>query len=233
MMKLRAASERGTLDKGWLQSHHTFSFETYYDPDFLGFHSLGVLNENRLQPGKGWGMQSHRDVEMATYVLEGVLEYADGQGLSTVIRPGEIQMVSAGSGVNQRVNNLSHQVPVHFLQMWFIPRQYGLTPSCKQKIFTSASKWGQWCLLLSSNGREGSLRVQQDADVYSTLLDENDELTFEALIGRNYWLHVVSGKFLVQETPLHTGDGAAVIDEELITVKALEAGELLLFDLAS
>lgn len=232
MIELRTANDRGSLDKGWLQSHHTFSFETYYDPEFLGFHSLSVLNENRLQPGKGWGMQQHRDVEMATYVLEGVLEYADGKGSSSVIRPGEIQVVSAGSGITQRVNNLSHQVPVHFLQMWFIPRQYGLSPSLNQKIFTSAAKWGQWCLLLSSNGREGSLRIQQDADVYATLLDENDELTFEGFLGRSYWLQVVSGKFLVQETPLHTGDGAQITDEELITVKALESGELLLFDLA-
>lgn len=232
MIKVRLAGERGALDKGWLQSYHSFSFETYYDPEFLNFHSLSVLNENRLQPGKGWGMQQHRDVEMATYVLEGVLEYANGMGLSTVIRPGEIQVVSAGSGIAQRMNNLSHQVPVHFLQMWFIPRQHGLAPHCRQKIFSSASKWGQWCLLLSSNGREGSLRIEQDADVYSTLLDENDELAFEAFPGRSYWIQAVSGKFLVQDSPLHSGDGAAITDEERITVKALESGELLLFDLA-
>ena len=231
-MKLRPSEERGKDDKGWLQSSHSFSFESYYDPDYLNFRSLRVLNENRVKPGKGFGLISYKDMEIITYVLEGVLEYNDSLGNSTVIRPGEIQKITAGAGITYSVYNLSHQVPVHYLQIWITPSQIGLEPGFDQKIFSSASKWGQWCLMGSSNAREGSVRIYQDVDLYATLLDENEALTFETFPGRHYWLQVISGRFLVQETPLHTGDGAALSDEESIEVRCLESGELLLLDMA-
>ena len=153
-------------------------------------------------------------------------------GHTSIIRPGEVQHMSAGSGVTHSEYNLSHHLPVHFLQIWIMPDHYGLPPGYVNKLFSSASKWGQWCLVASRNGRDGSLRIHQDVDLYATLLDDNDELTFDALIGRYYWIQVVSGKFLVQETILEAGDGAAIQDESTIEIRCLSAGELLLFDLA-
>lgn len=232
MIKVRRSQERGYEDKGWLQTFHTFSFDTYYDPEFLGFRQLRVINEDTVKGGKGFGSHSHKDMEIVTYVLEGVLEHQDSLGNTSIIRPGEVQRMSAGTGVTHSEYNLSHHLPVHFLQIWINPEQYGIESSYATKIFTSASKWGQWCLICSRNGRDGSLRIHQDVDLYATLLDDNDELVFEALIDRYYWIQVVSGKFLVQETILEPGDGAAINDESSIEIRCLTSGELLLFDLA-
>ena len=232
MIQIRKGHERGFRDKGWLKSHHTFSFDTYYDPDFLGFHELLVLNEDIVKGGKGFGTHSHKDMEILTYVIDGVLEHRDSMGNTSVVRPGEVLRMSAGTGITHSEYNLSHQIPVHFLQIWVRPDMHALEPSYAQKMFSTASKWGQWCLIASRNGREGSLRLHQDVDLYATLLDANDASAFEALIDRHYWIHIVSGKFLVQESILEAGDGAALEDESTIEIRALESGELLLFDLA-
>lgn len=232
MIQVRASKERGYEDKGWLQTYHTFSFDTYYDPDFLGYRDLRVVNEDTVRGGKGFGTHYHRDVEILTYVLEGVLEHHDSMGNTSVIRPGEVLRMSAGTGITHSEYNLSHHLPVHFIQIWINPERHDLEPSYSQKLFSPASKWGQWCLIGSRNGRDGSLRIHQDVDLYSSMLDENDEIVFDALFDRYYWVHIVSGKFLVQEKPLNAGDSAALKEELAIKVRCLEGGELLMFDLA-
>lgn len=232
MIVMRPSEERGFEDKGWLQSYHTFSFNTYYDPDFVGFRSLRVINEDTVKGGKGFGSHNHSDMEILTYVLEGALEHRDSLGNTRMISQGEVQQMSAGTGIVHSEYNLSHQMPVHFLQIWIQPNQVGLTPSYAQKAFTTASKWGQWCLVASRNGRGGSLMIHQDADLYSTILDQGDELVFEGLADRGYYVHIVSGKFLVLGVSMKTGDGAFVTEELSILFKCQEGGELLLFDLA-
>lgn len=231
MIELRPSQERGYEDKGWLQTYHTFSFDTYFDPDFLGFRDLRVINDDTVKGGKGFGMHPHRDTEILTYVLSGALEHKDSLGNTGVIRPGEVQHISAGTGINHSEYNLSHHDPVHFLQIWIQPERHDLEPAYAKKTFSSGSKWGQWCLMASRNGRDGSLRVHQDTDLYSTILDANDEIRFDALPTRYYWIHIVSGKFLVQETIMTAGDSASLAEEDVIEVRCLEGGELLLFDL--
>lgn len=154
MIKVRRSDERGFEDKGWMQTFHTFSFDTYYDPEFVGYRSLYVLNDDTIKSGKGFSMHLHKDVEIVTYVLEGGVEHTDSLGHTTLIRPGELQRMSAGSGITHSERNLSHHNPVHFLQFWIHPEKNGLDPSYTQKIFSQASKWGQWCLLLSKHGGE-------------------------------------------------------------------------------
>jgi redox-sensitive bicupin YhaK (pirin superfamily) len=232
MIKIRQGSTRGFEDKGWLQTYHTFSFDNYYDPEFLGFRQLRVINEDYVKGGKGFGSHMHKDMEILTYVIEGALEHQDSLGHNTVIRPGEVQRMTAGTGVMHSEYNLSHHFPVHFLQIWIYPETYGLEPSYASKLFSSASKWGTWCLICSRNGREGSLRIHQDVDLYATLLDDTDELVFDALMDRYYWIQIVSGKFFVQESTLQAGDGAAISNESAIKIRCLSSGELLLFDVA-
>jgi redox-sensitive bicupin YhaK (pirin superfamily) len=231
MILLRPSKERGYEDKGWLQTYHTFSFDTYYDPDHLSFHTLRVLNEDVVAGQNGFPMHKHRDMEIVTYVLEGSLEHKDSMGNVATISKGEVQRLSAGLGVTHSERNVAHHQPVHFLQIWITPTLLGLNPSYAQTAFQSAAKWGQFCLMVSSNGRNGSLSIHQDADIYSTILDQNDETTFEALPERHIWIQIVSGSFLVQNSPLQKGDGAALTNELLISIKCLEGGELLLFDL--
>lgn len=231
MIQVRQAKERGYEDKGWLQTYHTFSFDTYYDPEFLGYRDLRVINEDTVRGGKGFGAHFHRDIEILTYVLDGALEHNDSFGNTVVIRPGEMLLISAGTGITHSEYNLSHQIPVHFIQIWINPEKHDLDPSLSKRSFSNASKWGQWCLLSSRNGREGSLPIHQDVDIYATILDENDEIAFDGLTDRYYWIHVVTGKFIVQENTLNKGDSAALSELTTITVKCVEAGELLLFDL--
>lgn len=232
MISIRPSSKRGFEDKGWLQTYHTFSFDTYYDPEFLGFRQLRVINQDIVKGGKGFGSHGHKDMEILTYVLEGVLEHQDSLGFTSVIQPGEVQRMSAGTGINHSEYNLSHHLPVHFLQIWIYPETNGLEPGYAKKLFTSASKWGQWCLICSRNGRDGSIRIHQDVDLYATLLDDQDELEFEALTDRYYWVQIVTGKFEVQGHILEAGDGASLAEESVINVRSLSSGELLLFDLA-
>jgi quercetin 2,3-dioxygenase len=232
MIKLRKSLERGYEDKGWLQSYHTFSFDTYYEPEFLGFRQLIVINEDFVKGGKGFGSHGHKDMEIITYVTEGVLEHQDSMGHTIVMRPGEVQRMSAGTGITHREYNLSHHVPLHFFQIWIHPETYSLEPEYEKRLFSTASKWGQWCLLCSRNGREGSLRIHQDVDLYATLLEANDELHFDGFIDRYYWIQIVSGAFEVQKKTMSAGDGASLEEEFRIEIRCLSDGELLLFDLA-
>lgn len=231
MIELRTSKERGYEDKGWLQTYHTFSFDTYYDPKYMNFSVIRVINEDTLKGGKGFGAHFHRDMEIITYVLEGALEHKDSLGNTSVISKGEVQRMSAGSGITHSEYNLSHQMPVHFLQFWVQPSQNGINPSYAQKVFSTASKWGQWRLIVSHNGRGGSIPIHQNADLYATILDKGDEITFEALFDRHYWIQIVSGQFIVQGTTLNAGDGLALTDESDILIKCEDGGELLLFDL--
>lgn len=232
MINLRLSEERGYENKGWLETYHTFSFDTYYDPKYVGFHSLRVINEDTVVGGKGFAAHAHHDMEIITYVLEGVLEHKDSMGNTGIIRPGEVQRMSAGTGVTHSEYNLSHHLPVHFFQMWINPEQHNIEPSYTQKLFSSASKWGQWCLMVSRNGREGSLRVHQDADLYSTILDSGDEIAFEALVDRHYWIQILHGEFSLLGKTLKKGDGAAIEEESSLKIQCLKGGELILFDLA-
>jgi len=232
MNRLRLSQQRGHEDKGWIESYHSFSFETYYDPDYLGYRSLCVLNEENIKGGKGLGEQVHKDMEVLTYVVSGVLEYKDNLGNTSVIREGELFLLSAGTGITHSEYNLSHHIPVHFFQLWFTPNQSSLIPTITQRVFSSIAKWGQWCLIASQNGREGSLRVHQDVNVYATVLDSDGILVFEGLPDRYYWIQVLSGTFLVQKEIMHQGDGFALSEELRIEVSCLEGGELLLIDQA-
>jgi redox-sensitive bicupin YhaK (pirin superfamily) len=232
MIEVRKSKERGYEDKGWLKTYHTFSFDTYYDPDFMGYRTIRVINEDRVRGGKGFGTHFHKDMEILTYVIAGAIEHKDSLGNTGLISAGECQRMTAGSGIQHSEYNLSHEVEAHFLQIWILPNQNGLTPDYSQKSFSSASKWGQWCLIASNNGRGGSLIIHQDVDLYSTILDKDDELTFEGLSDRYYWVQVISGSFLVGNQTLHAGDAAAINDTLSLQFKALEGGEVLLFDLA-
>lgn len=230
MIKFRPTQKRGHEDKGWIESYHSFSFDTYIDPDYLGYHAMRVLNEEYLKGGKGTGEQFHKDLEIVTFVLEGALEYKDNLGNTLVIREGEVQVLSTGTGVLHSEYNLSHQGSAHFVQIWFNANQNNLAAEVNQKIVQSASKWGQWCLMVSHNGREGSLRIHQDVDIYSTILDKEDEVAFDCLIERFYWLQVLSGSFMVQKQILHAGDGLAISDEMTLVLSCLQGGEILLID---
>src|ERR1700733_2928205 len=151
MIKVRPSLERGYEDKGWLQSSHTFSFDTYYDPDYLGFRQLRVINQDSVKGGKGFGSHNHKDMEILTFVLDGAIEHQDSLGHTSLMRPGEVQRMSAGTGITHSEYNLSHLLPVHFLQIWIYPEKHGIEPSYEKKVFSSASKWGQWCLICSRN----------------------------------------------------------------------------------
>lgn len=231
MLHLRRAVDRGHEDKGWLQTHHTFSFDSYYDPEHLGFKSLRVINEDVVSGGKGFSAHFHKDMEIVTYVISGTLEHQDSLGNTGVIRSGEVQLMSAGTGIMHSERNFHSEIPAHFLQIWIRPNQNSLEPTYTQRQFSSASKWGQWRLLVSNNGREGSIRIHQDADIYATLLEEDDQIDFQTLLERFYWVQIVSGKFMIQNTLLEAGDGGAICNELNIDVRCLEGGELLLFDL--
>lgn len=232
MLNVRRSSERGYEDKGWLQTYHTFSFDTYYDPKFLNYRFLRVINEDTVKGGKGFGMHPHKDMEILTYVLEGILEHRDSMGNTSVTQAGDLQLISAGTGIHHSEYNLSPHFPVHFLQIWVLPEKSALEPSYQQKVFPSASKWGRWCLVASRNGRNGSLRIHQDLDLYTTILDERDEIVYEALGDRYYWIQIVSGKFEIEGTVLEAGDGASIEQIISLPIKCISSGELLIFDMA-
>lgn len=231
MLQMRRSKDRGYEDKGWFQVYHTFSFGDYYDPDFLSYRSIQAINQGSIKGGKGLSMPLHKDLEILLYVIDGALEYKDGRGNTSVIRPGEIQKIATGSEMHYSEYNLSHHISVHFLEFWIISEERGLQPTFTHKLFSPGSKWGQWCLVVSKNGRDGSIRIHQDVDIYATLLDGNDELSFETILDRYYWVQVVSGKFLFQESILEAGDGVAIQDEPAIEARCLQAGEFFLFDL--
>lgn len=232
MMKLRRADERGHANHGWLDTHHTFSFAQYYDKNHMGFRSLRVLNDDRVQPGQGFGSHPHRDMEIITYVLEGALAHKDSAGGGSVIRPGDVQRMSAGSGVIHSEFNHSDTEPVHFLQIWIEPDTLGIEPGYEQKSFTDEDKRGRLRLIASPDARDGSLTIRQDALVYATVLGKGDEVGADLAAGRHAWVHVARGTVTVNGELLAGGDGAAVSEESRLTLAGVDGAEVLVFDLA-
>jgi redox-sensitive bicupin YhaK (pirin superfamily) len=231
MIEIRRAAERGHTQWGWLDSWHTFSFGDYHDPKHAGFRSLRVLNDDRVQPGRGFGAHGHRDMEILSYVLEGALEHKDSSGGGGVIRPGEIQFMRAGSGVEHSEYNHSRSEPVHFLQVWIVPNTRGLEPMYGQQAFDRKQASRSFLLLASRDGREGTLRVAQDADVWMTQLAEGERREFSLAPGRLAWIHVARGSVSVNEALLGEGDGAGVSGEAALRFVGGDAAEVLVFDL--
>ena len=231
MITLRRSSDRGHADHGWLHSHHTFSFADYYDPQEMGWGPLRVINEDRVEPGQGFGAHGHRDMEIISYVLSGQLQHKDSMGNGTVIRPGDVQRMSAGTGVQHSEFNPSPSAPVHFLQIWIEPETRGMAPSYEEKFFAPEDKLGRLRLVASRDGREGSVTVHRDADLYASLLRPKDKLEHRIAAGRLGYLHLVKGAVLLNGQPLKTGDAAKIKEEEELVITAEEDSELLLFDL--
>jgi redox-sensitive bicupin YhaK (pirin superfamily) len=231
-MRIRRSAERGHADHGWLRSQHTFSFADYHDPGQMGFGPLRVINEDRVAPGAGFGTHAHRDMEIISYVLEGGLEHKDSMGTGSVIRPGDVQRMSAGTGIAHSEYNASKSEPVHFLQIWIVPEQRGLRPSYEERAFPAAERQGRLRLIGSRDGREGSLTIHQDVDLFAALLAAGERVTYSARPGRGLWIQVARGKLELAGTVLEAGDGAALGDPGALELVGTEAAELLLFDLA-
>ena len=231
MIKNRPAGERGQTRTDWLDSRHTFSFNRYYDPRWSGFSDLLVINDDRVAPAKGFGTHSHRDMEIISYVVRGALEHRDSMGTNSVIRPGEVQRMSAGTGVSHSEFNPSAEEPTHLLQIWIQPEQKGAKPGYEQREFPEGERRGRLCLVASRTGREGSVTVHQDVEVYSAVLEGGEEVSHSLRAGRNAWVQVVKGSVALNGVPLEAGDGAGVSEEEQIRVRANSPAEILLFDL--
>jgi hypothetical protein len=232
MIKVRHAGERGKTRTPWLDGNHTFSFNRYYDPRWTGFRDLVVINEDFVAPSSGFPPHSHADMEIITYVIEGALEHRDSAGGHGVIRPGDVQKMSAGTGVTHSEMNPSPDEPVHLLQIWIRPGREGLKPYYEQKAFTEEERRGRLRLVAAPEGAEGSVTLYQDATLYDALLAAGDEVTHTLEPGRHAWLQVVKGSVTLNGNRLGAGDGAAVSDEETLTVRGDGESEILLFDLA-
>jgi quercetin 2,3-dioxygenase len=231
MLEVRRAKDRGHFNHGWLDTSHTFSFADYYDPKQMGFRTLRVINEDRVAPGKGFGTHGHRSMEIVTYVLEGALEHKDSMGNGSVIRPGEVQIMGAGSGVTHSEYNGSKTEPVHFYQIWILPRAQGGEPRYGQRAFSREERTGALRLLVSPDGADGSLAVKTDARIFGTLLGKGESLVHGLLDGRSAWVQVARGSVDVNGTRLDAGDGIALSDEAGIALTGIENAELLVFDL--
>lgn len=231
MLEIRKSEERGVAEHGWLSSRHSFSFGHYYDPRHTGFGPLLVINEDRVQPGRGFGEHGHRDMEILSYVLEGALEHKDSIGTGSVIRYGDVQRMSAGSGVIHSEFNHSRSEPVHFLQIWIEPNVQGIEPSYEEKHFEPASKDGQLRLIASADGREGSVLIHQDAALYASIMNDDADIQYELASGRCAYVHVAKGGLIVNDVALKAGDALKIVNEDLITLGAAKDAEILLFDL--
>jgi redox-sensitive bicupin YhaK (pirin superfamily) len=232
MMSVRPSGERGHFDHGWLDTYHTFSFASYHDPRHMGFRSLRVINEDRVQPAEGFGTHAHRDMEILTWVLEGALEHKDSMGNGSIIRPGDIQRMSAGTGVTHSEFNPSRDELVHLLQIWLLPSRRGLPPGYEEKHFPPESRRGSLRLIAARNGRDGAVTIHQDADLWTALLDPGESVSHRLEPGRHTWLHVARGKVTASGVSLTAGDGAAISDEKSVDVTAADRAEILLFDLS-
>jgi redox-sensitive bicupin YhaK (pirin superfamily) len=232
MMTIRRANERGHADHGWLDSYHTFSFADYFDPNHMSFRALRVINEDRVKAKMGFGEHAHRDMEIISYVLEGALEHKDSIGTGSVIRPGDVQRMSAGTGVRHSEFNASAAEPVHFLQIWIVPDKSGYAPSYEQKSFSDAEKRGRLCLIASRDGRNGTVTIHQDANLYAGLLARGEKASLEVAPGRHAWVQVAKGTVQVNGESLQAGDGAAFDQGGAIEILGGDAGEVLVFDLA-
>lgn len=232
MIKIRPSQERGHASHGWLDSYHTFSFAGYQDLKHMGFRTLRVINEDQVKPGEGFGTHPHQDMEIITYVLEGALEHKDSMGNGSIIRPGEIQVMSAGTGITHSEFNYSKEEAVHLLQIWILPEKRGLKPSYEQHKIDMEKKMGQLNLIVSQNGRNNSATIHQDADLYLAVLAKGDEVAHTLRAERYAWVQVARGSIQLNGLNLKAGDGAAAGDEDVLKIKAKEGSELLLFDLA-
>jgi redox-sensitive bicupin YhaK (pirin superfamily) len=231
MLIVRKSEERGHANHGWLDTYHTFSFADYQDPRQMGYGPLRVINDDTVQPGQGFGTHGHRDMEIITYVLEGALEHKDSMNNGSIIRPGNVQRMSAGTGVRHSEFNPSRDKGVHLLQIWIEPKITGVKPSYEEKQFSAAEKKAQLRLIASPDGREGSVTIHQDAFVYASMLDGKDAVTHRLAPGRRAYIHVARGSLKVSGTPLDGGDGAKIVDVAAIELTDARAAEVLLFDL--
>ena len=232
MITLRRANDRGSTKLNWLDSRHTFSFGDYYDRQHMGFRDLRVINEDRVIPGKGFPTHSHRDMEIITYVLEGAVAHQDSTGTSTMIRPGDVQRMSAGTGISHSEYNASQNEPVHFLQIWIVPDETDLVPGYAQKAFSLHKRQGTGTLVASKDGRDGSVTVHQNVDVWAARLSPEEQAVFSLKPNRGAWIQMARGAGMLNGTLLRAGDGAAANQEELLEIKAVDEVEFLMFDLA-
>jgi hypothetical protein len=232
MLTIRHAGDRGHFDFGWLDTHHTFSFGEYYDRQHMGFRALRVINEDVVRGGGGFGTHPHRDMEIVTYVLSGALGHKDSMGNGSVIRPDDVQRMSAGTGITHSEHNASRDEPVHLLQIWLLPAKTGTTPSYEQRAFPTADKHGRLKLVGAPDGRDGAVTIHQDVALYASVLDPGMRVHHTLAPGRHAWVQIVRGRVTVNGQSLGAGDGAALSEESTVDCVATDASELLLFDLA-
>ena len=231
MISVRRSAERGHANHGWLDTYHTFSFADYHDPRQMGFGPLRVINEDFVAAGQGFPTHGHRDMEIITYVLEGQLAHKDSLGTGSVIRPGDVQRMSAGTGVRHSEFNPSASDPLHLLQIWIEPNRMGVAPSYEEKVFSDDDKRNRLRLVASPDGHDGSVTIQQDARVYAAVIEEAREVAYPLGARRRAWLQVARGRVSVNGQELEQGDGAGIIDERALTVTGKERAEIILFDL--
>lgn len=231
MIQIRNRHERGHADYGWLDTSHTFSFDTYHDPRFMGFRSLRVINEDRVAPGEGFPTHPHRDMEIITYILEGALQHRDSMGTGSVITPGEVQRMSAGTGVTHSEFNASKTDSVHFMQIWILPERRGITPSYEQTRFEKSELQGTLKLVASGSPTNHAVKIHQDANVYASLLSPGQSVRHEIQPDRHAWVQVARGKVTLNGLALEAGDGAAISEESFVEIIGKENAEILLFDL--
>jgi redox-sensitive bicupin YhaK (pirin superfamily) len=232
MITIRRAQDRGHENHGWLDSHHTFSFADYHDPEHMGFRALRVINDDRVKGGNGFGSHPHRDMEIISYVLEGALEHKDSTGTGAVIKPGDVQRMSAGRGVVHSEQNASKTETVHFLQIWLIPERRGIPPSYEQKTFSDAEKRGTLRLVAARDPRDGAVKIHTDAAVYAGLFAAGESAELPLASHRGAWVHVARGEVKVNGNVVRDGDGVAITDEPKIVIEGTSDGEVLVFDLA-
>jgi redox-sensitive bicupin YhaK (pirin superfamily) len=231
MLTIRPAEDRGHANHGWLDTWHTFSFSSYYDPAHMGVSNLRVINDDRIAPGGGFPTHGHEDMEIVTYVLAGALAHKDSMGNGSVIRPGEVQYMAAGTGVRHSEYNASEHEPVHLLQIWLLPNKAGVVPRYAQQHFPAESKRNRLVLLVSPDGRDGSIATHQDALLFATLPEDGQRLSYQLAADRQGYVHVARGRVRVNGTDLGGGDGARIGAGELVDIEGVDAGEVLLFDL--
>jgi quercetin 2,3-dioxygenase len=231
MLQIRRSEDRGHFDHGWLDTYHTFSFSDYYNPEHMGFRSLRVINEDRVAGGQGFGMHPHRDMEIITYILSGALSHRDSLGNGSTIRPGDVQRMTAGTGIRHSEFNGSETEPVHLLQIWILPEKPGLTPSYEEKKFPEETRRDQLRLVASRGGRDGAVNINQDTELYVGTLSKGSEVTHPLRAGRHAWVQVARGGVTLNGQSLRAGDGAAVSEEAALAIRATEPSEVLVFDL--
>ncbi|REJ76003.1 MAG: pirin family protein [Acidobacteria bacterium] len=232
MIKVRKAEERGHANYGWLDTNHTFSFNTYYDPAHMGFRTLRVINEDRVEPGQGFGTHGHNDMEIISYVVEGALAHKDSSGGSEVLKPHEVQRMTAGTGIRHSEYNPSDEDRVHFYQIWIVPEENGLEPGYEQTYFSPEEKKGKLRLVASKGGDDGSVKINQDVALYASILGEGESVTHELAEGRHAWVQVIKGKVALNGVELDASDGAAVSEETRLEIESVaDDSEILLFDL--